>query len=518
MFRRIKRFKNKHPFLFIMVIGLILRTIAAIFSKGFGMHDDHFLVIEQAQSWVDGGDYLGWLPGSPGNNGPEGHSFFYVGIHYVLFHFFQILGVDDPQLKMFFVRLIHAGISLLVISFGYRIASLITAKETAYKVALLMAVLWFMPFLSVRNMVEMVSIPFLMYGSLIILRQELIRKAEEPGYHQSSFLVAGFFLGLAFSVRFQTLIYSGGIGLALMFAGNRKGMISTALGFLISAVLIQGFIDFLVWRQPFAEFIEYVNYNMNHAYEYHTAPWYNYLLVIGGLLIPPVSIMLLFGYIKNWKKNFVLFFPVLLFLLFHSAFPNKQERFILPVIPLIIVLGLAGWEEFEKKSAFWRKNQKLMIIFWVFFWALNSVLLVAFTPMYSKKARVESMSYLSNYPDIKYFVIEDNDSRILRFPPVFYSGQWPRYDAVYDHTSYKDFADLKKWNEKEQQPSFVLFYQEVNLQARVDSMQKYLPDLVLEAKIKPGRMDRLIHRINPINANETITIYRNQAILPHKKP
>lgn len=82
----------------------------------------------------------------------------------------------------------------MIISFGYRIASLITKRETAYKVALLLSVFWFMPFLSVRNMVEMVSIPFLMYGALIILRQELIRRADDPGYHQSSFLVAGFFL------------------------------------------------------------------------------------------------------------------------------------------------------------------------------------------------------------------------------------------------------------------------------------------------------------------------------------
>lgn len=516
MIHRINKFRNKHPFLFIMVIGMILRLIAVFFSRGFGMHDDHFLVIEPAQSWVNGGDYLGWLPGSPGNTGPEGHSFFYVGFHYLVFHLFQVLGIADPQFKMLIIRFLHAGISLLVISFGYRIASLLTSKETAYRVALLLAVFWFMPFLSVRNMVEMVSIPFLMYGSLIILRQELIRKADEPGYHQTSFLVAGFFLGLAFSVRFQTLIFTGGIGLALLIAGNRKGMFSTALGFLISTVLVQGFVDFLVWRVPFAEFTEYVRYNMSHAYEYHTAPWYNYILVLAGLLIPPLSLMLLFGFFKNWRKNFILFLPVFLFIVFHSIFPNKQERFILPIVPLLIVLGLAGWEEFEKASQFWQKNRKLLIAGMVFFWAVNITMLMAFTPMYSKKARVESMSYLRNYPQTKYFVVEDNNSDILRFPPVYYSGQWPRYEALIKHTDYKSFAASRNWEEKTEQPEFVLFYQETDLQARVDSMQKYLPDLIYETRFKPGMMDRLIHRINPINANETITLYRNQALVPQK--
>ncbi|MBW7848010.1 MAG: hypothetical protein H3C41_08005 [Bacteroidales bacterium] len=516
MIRRIRHFQAKHPFLFIMAIGFILRMISVIFSKGFGMHDDHFLVIEQAQSWADGGDYLGWLPGSQGNSGPEGHSFFYVGIHYLFFKFFQLIGLHDPQIKMFFIRLIHSGISLLVISFAYRMASLITKRETAYKVALLVAVYWFMPFLSVRNMVEMVSIPFLMYGSLIILRQELIRKAGDPGYHQSSFLVAGFFLGLAFSIRFQTLIYTGGIGLALWLSKNPKGMISTALGFLLSVIPIQGFIDFLVWHQPFAEFLEYTRYNMSHANDYLTAPFYHYFIVLAGMLIPPVSLMFIFGYFRNWKKDFILFFPTLLFLLFHSLFPNKQERFILPVIPLFITLGMAGWQEFIDGSRFWQNHKKMLQAGWVFFWSVNFILLMAITPMYSKKARVESMSYLRHYPGLKSFMIEDHYSRILRYPPVYYSGQWPNYQALYDNKNYYEFAAENHWEQIESQPGFVLFIQEKNLEQRLDSLKKYLPDLVYEARFQPGLMDRLIHRINPINANETITLYRNQAVVPPK--
>ncbi len=516
MIHRIQHFQSKHPFLFIMAIGFIVRMISVIFSKGYGMHDDHFLVIEQAQSWADGGDYLGWLPWTKGNDGPQGHSFFYVGIHFLFFKFFQLIGISDPQLKMLVIRFIHALNSMLVISFAYRIASLITRRETAYKVALLIAVFWFMPFLSVRNMVEMVSIPFLMYGSLIILRQELIRKAEDPGYHQTSFLVAGFFLGLAFSIRFQTIIFTGGIGLALWLLGNPKGMISTAIGFLISVIPIQGFVDFLVWHQPFAEFIEYSRYNMSHANDYLTAPFYQYLLVIAGMLIPPVSLMFIFGFFKKWKERFILFFPTLLFLLFHSIFPNKQERFILPVIPLFITLGMAGWQEFAEMSKFWQKHKKLLLSGWVFFWATNIVLLMAITPMYSKKARVESMSYLRNYPGLKSFVIEDRDSPILRYPPVYYSGQWPEYQAIYNKKEVWQSAKENRWENTENQPGFVLFIQEKNLETRVDSVKKHLPDLVFEARFKPGIMDRVIHRINPINANETISLYRNQAVIPSK--
>jgi hypothetical protein len=52
--------------LFIMAAAMLLRLISVIWARGFGMHDDHFLVIEAAQSWVDGSDYNNWLPDPEG--------------------------------------------------------------------------------------------------------------------------------------------------------------------------------------------------------------------------------------------------------------------------------------------------------------------------------------------------------------------------------------------------------------------------------------------------------------------
>ncbi len=514
--KKILQFKAKHPFLFIMAIGMLVRLLAVFFSKGFGMHDDHFLVVEQAQSWVDGEDYLKWLPNTIGNDGPQGHSFFYVGFQYLFFHMLQFFRIFDPQWKMLFTRFFHAGISLFVISFGYRIASLITERKTAYRVALLLAVFWFMPFLSVRTMVELTSIPFLMYGTLIILRQEQIRKEQLPGFHKSSFFVAGFLLAMAFSIRYQTIVYTAGLGLALLIAQNWKGLLSTILGFIASVLLFQGFVDWYIWGKPFAEFIAYSTYNMQHAYDYFTAPWYNYILVLLLLLIPPISIMLFWGFFRNWKKNFLLFLPVFLFLLFHSIFPNKQERFILPIVPMFIVLGMAGWDEFIAERNLEGRYQILRKSAWGFFWALNTVLLVFVTPMYSKKSRVEAMSHLKKYPDIEYFIVDEYGRRGLHYPPVFYTGQWPQYDAVYRDKTYKDLADLRDWSMLENQPSFVCFQTPQDLEMRLDSMMQIFPNLVFDKKLEPSFMDKLIHRINPINANEEIFIYRNTVKQPEK--
>ena len=92
---------EKRPLLFIIPIAFLIRLLAVIFSPGYLMHDDHFLVIEAAQSWVDKYDYNNWLPENSKDGNPTGHSMFYVGLHYFFFYMLNILNIEDPSFKMF---------------------------------------------------------------------------------------------------------------------------------------------------------------------------------------------------------------------------------------------------------------------------------------------------------------------------------------------------------------------------------------------------------------------------------
>ena len=56
-----------------------------------------------------------------------------------------------------------------------------------------------------------------------------------------------------------------------------------------------------------------IRYNIENAETYNTQKWYNYLLLISGILIPPVSIFLIFGFIRSWKKQLLLFLPAFIF-------------------------------------------------------------------------------------------------------------------------------------------------------------------------------------------------------------
>jgi hypothetical protein len=509
-YRRIQHYWEENPLQVILFLAVFFRLLAVIFAKGWGMLDDHFLVIESAQSWVDGHDSDNWLPGSPNNTGPTGHNLFYPGFHFLLFTFFRFIRLEDPQLKMVIVRLVHAAWSMITVYYGYKITRKLGGDKSAKLAGLLLAVLWFMPWTSVRNLAEVACIPFLILAVYSIVK----RSPAENRF--ADFLIAGLFLGLAFNIRTQTAFFSMGLGLAGLIRRQWKGVIIMACGALIPVILIQGTIDYFIWGRPFAEIMGYIKGNIADATSYINLPWYNYFLVILGFLLPPVSFFIFFGYLRFWKKYVIIFFPVALFFIFHSLFPNKQERFILPVIPFIIILGVTGWNDFMEnkvKSLQWKKWIRGS---WVFFWVFNTILLVVITFVYSKKARVETMVYLSKYKDINCLLVADAGNNPELFPK-FYLGQWPGfYDNLRGSETTDSLIIRASKAPMEKQPRFILFSAERNLQAEVIKARKYFPFIVYETTIEPGFIDKFVRWLNPVNKNRTVYIYRNTVFFPKR--
>ncbi|MBU2650857.1 MAG: glycosyltransferase family 39 protein [Bacteroidetes bacterium] len=501
MWSWISRQWQERPLSLILLTAILVRVIAVIFSRGYGMLDDHFLVIEAGQSWVDGNDYNNWLPSS-GNTEPKGHSFFYPGIHSGIFWILEQAGLTDPQGKMYIVRFLHALLSLVTVVIGYRITYCISDKKTARMAALLLAIYWFMPFLSVRNMVEVVSIPLLMLGTWIIL------KNSEPGERRWSYLWAGIILGLAFDIRFQTILFSGGLGLVMLIRRQWIPVLVLSAGYIIAVFLVQGVIDMFIWGYPFAELTEYINHNIIHSTDYIVSPWYTYLLLITGILIPPVSIYLLAGFFISWKKNILIFLPAFIFLVFHSIFPNKQERFILPIIPFIIMAGLAGWNKFVNLSSFWQKNKGLLKASWIFFWIINLALLPVISTTYSKKALCESMYYLYGQNAGTVILADASHRHGVPMLPRYYSGAWPAVIETYiSHPP--SSIDSAFITDPEKKPRFLIFIEEKDIESRIEAMRKIYPHIEYETTIEPGFIDRVMHGLNPVNANNVIVIYRN---------
>lgn len=495
--KRMQAIYERNPLRFILFLAFLIRLLAAIFSRGYGMHDDHFLVIEAAQSFADGFDYNNWLPWN--NSGvPSGHSWFYVGMHFILFKVLNFIGLDDPQLKMVVVRFFHALYSLLVVLIGYRITRKIGTEKDAVRVAWMLALLWFIPSTSVRNLVEWVCVPPLMLTIYFLM------KSEDKEKVNLNFLLSGICAGIALSIRFQSMFFLVGLAVYLLWKKEFRGSLFVFFGFAISFFATQS-VDLFFYGRPFAEITEYINYNLINATTYFDRPWYQYIFTVAGMLVPPISVFLIIGYFKAWKKALIIILPSLTFFLFHSWFPNKQERFILPFFPFIIMAGVIGWGMIrEGKLA--SKAEKFA---WNFFWTLNiaAMLVVSFT--YSKRSMVESMYFLYKQNDYNNFIMEVSHRDSQQWPPQFYTGKWNSAYCIYQGYTVAQLMDGNKETSNKDFPRYVLFFQDNDLESRVAKFRSGTgKNIQLVFTAEPSWFDSLLHWLNPRNKNEPVYIYR----------
>jgi hypothetical protein len=343
------------------------------------------------------------------------------------------------------------------------------------------------------------------------------------------YFLAGLVMGVAFSIRFQTILFLGGCGLALLISLKWKETFFFGLGILLCAFLFQGVVDLFIWKRPFAELTEYIHLNLVNKNNYGTNNPLMYFELIMGVIIPPVGVFVFFGFLRSWKKYLLIFLPTALFFIFHTLYPNKQERFILSIIPFIIILGFIGWDDFVQKSKYWQQHPRLLKGCFTFFWIVNLLLLAVVTTSYSKRSRVETMVYLSKYKDsFKSVIIEDTNKDNATIFPSFYAKKWIisygicktqgdkpiKTDSVRSEGLYrKEIYSLNFFDQfkKSDLPGYVLFAEDENLAQRVTNIKAYFPKLEYKITIEPSNLDKFLHMINPKNKNFNVHIYKTNA-------
>lgn len=267
--------------------------------------------------------------------------------------------------------------------------------------------------------------------------------------------------------------------------------------------------DIFIWHRPFVEMQEYFTYNLITEDIYPQGGFLQYIGVLLLLLVPPVSVFLLFGFFYGYKK-LLLFLPSFIFLLFHSLFPNKQERFIFPIIPFIVILGIIGLYEFYLKNRISTKWRKIIRVCCIISLVVDIILLFPVTVHYSKKARVESMVYMYKYrPNVKVFIHEDSPHKDWEKMPKIYTVQNCQQINI---TS--DTVNINALNLLEK-PAFIMFAGDNDIEKRVNNMRKYFPNLEYATTINTSFLDELMRKINHHNHNYSFIIYRNNDVL-HK--
>ncbi len=485
----------------VLGISLILNIIAAIFSNGYFAHDDHFLIIEASKSWVEGFDYNNWLPWNQGNEPyAKGHSFFYVGIYYCYFYIVEFIGIQNPFIQIKISQILQSILMISIIYYGFKIIKIKYNHKIAVYASLLLSSFYFFPFLSSRSLVEFFCVPFLFSTAYFIQKYEKSKKIN-------LLFLAGLLLGFAFNTRFQTGAFALGFALYFILQKNIKGLFILTLGGLFGISLIQGIVDYFIWGKPFMEFSAYVKYNFANTTSYFNEPWYKFIfLVIPGFLIPPFGIFLYIGFFKGYKKYAAIVLATSAFILFHSYFPNKQERFIIPAIPFIIIIGGAWFFDIynQFKSSVINKIAKGSFYFFI---VINTLIGITLSFTYSKKSRVESLRFLEN-KNVTVIIQEDTKRGRIDLAPLFYADNF-KLKTIKWKDKYSDENIVKYEKSTKLNPSYIYFYGDENLAERIDSASAILGKLSKVETLNPSFVDNIAFLLNPaFNRNMIVTIYK----------
>jgi len=209
MLQRLKQFKERHPFTSLMLIAIAARILVVAFVPGFGSNRD------------------------------VQHTTLFMGF---LEKMKAILGISESsgQGLMLLSRALYATVSLFTVSMVYRLCDLASNKQTAWLLALIPAFSIVMPsFGIIENASAFLGLPLLLYGSNVVLRQEVLRQNNlKDNVHRTSFLIAGLMLGLGICVWYESAFVVLSILLILLIRRNPKGTLMTLIGAIISIVAV----------------------------------------------------------------------------------------------------------------------------------------------------------------------------------------------------------------------------------------------------------------------------------------
>lgn len=207
MLQKLKQFKTLHPFTSLMLIAIAVRVIVVLCVPGFG------------------------------SNRELQHPTLFIGF---LDKMKSIFGIGETQGMMFLSRTLYAVVSLFTVSMIYRICDLTSNKQNAWLLALVPAFCCVMPsFGIIENASAFLGLPLLLYGSNVVLRQEILRQNNlTENVHRTSFLIAGIMLGLGMCFWFESIFIVFSILLILCIKHNYKGALMTLIGTAASIVAI----------------------------------------------------------------------------------------------------------------------------------------------------------------------------------------------------------------------------------------------------------------------------------------
>jgi hypothetical protein len=403
------------------------------------------------------------------------------------------IGIHDPGVEMLIIRLVQAAYSLLVVYFVYRLLERSLGRESAMLGGLLAAAFFAMPVTAVHQLEESVCMVPLLAACWWWQR-------SEDGHQPSAVwaALAGAALGTALILRFPLIGFAAAfVILVLLRPGTARRKLAF-LGGLALVLVLQGYSNAVVNHQWWYSFIHRLGPMLDpqrmaaDAEGYPSSPPWQYILTLLAALIPPASVLLLAAAIKGGMRLHFLAIATSAFLVSHSLVANKQERFLLPILPLLFILIVAGLPWLAARIAPAYRGM------WWYFWIVNAALLVVVTFSFAKKDRVEPLLVVYRRHDATGVLVAQYNQTF--HVPDYYLGR-PRPPLVVVTKVDEVSAPTVPIN-------YVILYSDTPEADRVFLAGALHRNLTLLTVITPSLADRLAHAINPRhNKARTAEIY-----------
>lgn len=331
----------------ILIGAAILRGIAAVYSTGFNHPDEHFQMLEPAYGWLHGN----WLKTWEWQDGIRSWitPLFYGGFLRLL----ESLGCSTPESRAVGIRGLVGVFSLVTVWSSFEIVRLYSKEKLAKAVGAFIAVWWVFVYFGVHPLSESVSMNFVLLAYL--MTEWACRKKN--GMDRTWAFLAGALSGIAFAIRFQNGIFAVSLFSILILKKEWRRATEFLFTLLICLVGV-GWVDVLTWGGFLSAPIHYFKFNIVHGGAtrmFGHAPWHRYISALNRLFTAPLALCILFfsGYsAKNWRGRWPLFLWLIPFLAVHQLIGHKEDRFILALLPGIVVLAALGWESWPKKKSF----------------------------------------------------------------------------------------------------------------------------------------------------------------------
>ncbi len=326
------------------------------------------------------------------------------------------MGIGSAYWQYRFVIFSLGIINLALLLWAVNIFSLVRPDEKKFY-WLLFAFYFAAPFVLTRPMFEALAAPWLAiavaYGTRYDHNENL-----------NDLLWGTFAVSMAFVLRQQAgLCALGLIALPLMKKNFRHLMACAGLGFLF--LILSGIPDYFLRGKFHYSLWAVTTYNFEHGQEYGNEPWTYYPLMIFALTLAPFFIMkypagFWKAHLRSQRLNLIFIF---LFVFLHSLFPQKFERFLISILPLLIFFMARIFRQvfLEKDFRPWRWRSLILLNFFLF-------LPATFSP--AQKNIIGLARFLDQHPEYNQ-VFSLNDT-LTWIPEIFIEKSRPHMVQITD--------------------------------------------------------------------------------------